>query len=108
MKKAEERVVSNIVKIRTIRNITKRAMADSIGVGEVTYARIENGTIALSYDYLSRIASSFNMREIDIITYPEVYIKQTESNAPSRKISVTFEVDESEKEYLLRLVQQKR
>ena len=69
MEKAEERVVSNIVKIRTIRNITKRAMADSIGVGEVTYARIENGTIALSYDYLSRIASSFNMREIDIITY---------------------------------------
>ena len=62
MEKAEERVVSNIVKIRTIRNITKRAMADSIGVGEVTYARIENGTIALSYDYLSRIASSFNMR----------------------------------------------
>lgn len=104
----EKRVLSNIAKIRTIRNITKRAMANEIGINEGSYARLESGQIALSYEYLARIASIFNMSVIDVITYPDVYVKQVEGVVPSERISVTFEVDASEKEYLLRLVQNKK
>lgn len=104
----EKHVLSNIAKIRTIRNITKRAMANEIGINEGSYARLESGQIALSYEYLARIASIFNMSVIDVVTYPDVYVKQVEGVVPSERISVTFEVDASEKEYLLRLVQNKK
>lgn len=83
-------------------------MANEIGINEGSYARLESGLIALSYEYLARIASIFNMSVIDVITYPDVYVKRTDGNAPSERISVTFEVDPSEKEYLLRLVQNKK
>ena len=85
-------------------NITQAAMAEYADISESQFSRVLSGAVQLSLRQLAMIASNLNMREIDIYTYPDVYVKKSEAGSSSKKISVTFEVDESEKEYLLRLV----
>ena len=101
----EKHVLSNIAKIRTIRNITKRAMANEIGINEGSYARLENGQIALSYEYLARIASIFNMSVIDIITYPEKWAKiEGEEHPEPVEAILQIKLQKSKKDQVLRLI----
>ena len=41
---------------------------------------------------------------INIITYPNVYVKKNSLMNTNEKVSVTFEVDPQKRDYLLRLV----
>jgi hypothetical protein len=58
------------------------------------YFRIESGKIALSYAYLSNIASAFSMNVVDIITSPETYIPRI--NPSSTKVLVEIDVSNDE------------
>ena len=84
MKKSEEQVVKNIIKIRENNGLSKRKLANELGINEASYGRIESGEIALSYDHLAKIANFYQMSVIDIITYPDVYVKKEEAT-PSKR-----------------------
>lgn len=72
-------IVENVRKIMIDRNITQAAMAEYMGMGAPQFSKIINGTVKLSLDNISNLATGLNMREIDIITYPEIYVSNCES-----------------------------
>lgn len=74
MESTEKNVVKNIIQIRNSKGLTKREVAERIGINEASYGRIESGQIALSYSHLASIASCLGVEVIDIITYPKQYV----------------------------------
>lgn len=96
-------VVENIIKIMADRGIKQSFMAISLDISEQQVSKILNGRIKLSLLMLSKIASFFGMREIDIITYPEVYVAQSEDNRNPKAI-LQVELDQDKKEQVLKLV----
>lgn len=111
-------IATNIAKILKTNDWKLRTLSDEMGISEGTLSRKLSGQRKITVDDLADMSSALTklsrerglpqISAIDIITYPEVYVRQSEGSAPSERISVTFEVDAREKEYLLRLVQQKR
>lgn len=77
---SENKVVQRIAKIRDSKRITKRDMAQKMGIDESNYGRLEKGSTGLSYKQLVNIASIFGMSVIDVLTYPSVYGETSESS----------------------------
>jgi transcriptional regulator with XRE-family HTH domain len=90
MIRKEDNILKNIVQIRIRQQYTQKYVAEKIGVSEATYNRIESGKIALSYEHLADIASSFSMPVIDVITWPETYVPRIAP--PSTKVLVELDV----------------
>ncbi len=76
---SEDKVVQRISQIRDSKHITKRYMAQKMGIDESNYGRLENGGTGLSYKQLVNIASIFGMSVIDVLTYPSVYDETPEN-----------------------------
>lgn len=111
-------IATNIAKILRVNDWKASRLAMELNVTEGAISKKLSGVNKISLNDLSDMSNALtkmareigkpSISVIDIITYPDVYVKQTEGNAPSERISVTFEVDAREKEYLLRLVQNKK
>lgn len=97
-------IVENIKQIRLEKRITQEVLADALGVDTAVISNIEKGKRELKVSELEIISNCLRVDMLYLITYPDVYVKKSEAGSSNKKISVTFEVDESEKEYLLRLV----
>lgn len=100
----EESVIANIIKIRTAQGLTKREVADAIGMNEASYGRIENGKIALSYSHLALLASIFKMRVIDILTYPQVFVSKEEAQQEPLEAVLQIRLKKDKQDQVLRLV----
>ena len=100
----EERLIQNIIQIRKSKGLTKRSMAEAIGINEASYGRIENGKIALSYKQLTDIASALDMPVINIITYPDKYVKcETQEDEPVEAV-LQIKLKKDKKDQVLKLV----
>lgn len=97
-------LLKNLRKIINDRGITQAAMAEYAGMTESQFSRVLSGQVQLSLKNLANIASSLGMREIDIFTYPDVYVNRDLTEYTGERVSVTFEIDPSHKESLLKLV----
>lgn len=103
----EKDVVRNIMKIRTLNRWTKREIARRLEINEASYGRIESGKVALTYSYLARIASAFNMSVVDILTYPDVYVKKEDAQAEDHdKVKAVLQVEllKEKKDKVLKLI----
>ncbi len=69
-----ETIINNIRKIMSDRRLTQEIISNYAGIHSSQMSKVLNFTITLSYKQLSNLASGLGMREIDIITYPEVYV----------------------------------
>lgn len=101
---SEEKVIENIIKIRNSQGITKREIAEFIGINEASYGRIENGSIALSYNRLASIASALHMSVIDVITYPKKYVEADPSEEEPVEAILQIKLKKDKKEQVLKLV----
>ena len=104
MKKTEEQVVKNIIKIRESNGFSKRKIAMELGINEASYGRIESGEIALSYDHLAKIANFYQMSVIDVITYPDVYVKKEESLSEPVEAILQIKLQRDKKDQVLKLI----
>ena len=59
--KEEEKLIQNIVKIRSSKGLTKRSMSEALNINEASYGRIENGKVALSYSPTNTSRQSIRM-----------------------------------------------
>lgn len=103
----EKEVVRNIVKIRTLNRWTKREIALKLNINEASYGRIESGKVALTYNYLARIAKAFDMSVIDVLTYPKKYVEQLHDvckDPDPVKAVLQIELQNEKKEQILKLV----
>ena len=106
MKTTEQRIIANIIKIRQSLRLTKRDMADMLYMNETSYGRIESGVTALSFKHLADIAGCLHMDILDIITYPERYVKVQDADQPAEPIEAVLQIklQKSKKDQVLRLI----
>ncbi|MDR1240746.1 MAG: helix-turn-helix domain-containing protein [Oscillospiraceae bacterium] len=98
-------LVENMIKIMNKRKLTKSAFADLIDFPEAKWNKISNGKQSLSVDELSIIAEKLQMREIDIFTYPDIYIDAGSVDINRDiKTQITVELKEDLKQQVLELV----
>jgi transcriptional regulator with XRE-family HTH domain len=71
-----EEIISNIRKIMRDSNLTQAAAAEYMGTSESQFSKILNGNVRLSLLQLENFARNLSMREIDVITYPKVYVEK--------------------------------
>ncbi len=100
-------VLENIRKIMADNNITQAAMAENAGTSPSQFSKILSGQSQLSLEHVSNIATNMGMNELNIFTYPDVYIKQNETETKKEepvKAVLQIELQEYKKEQILKLV----
>ena len=70
-----DKVITNIIKIRNEKRKTQIDVASVLDIDMSTYSKIESGKIALSVDRLAKIASFFGMEVVDVIYWPQKYVR---------------------------------
>lgn len=78
-----EIITNNLRKIMNDKNMKQAAIAEYAGVTPSQFSKILNGQVQLSLVQLSNIAHGLSLREIDIFTYPDIYVKEDERRAAS-------------------------
>jgi transcriptional regulator with XRE-family HTH domain len=57
--------------LRTERDMKQGALAESVGVGQSTWSRIEKGEVAISIDQLARAAAALGINPSDILLWAD-------------------------------------
>ena len=96
-------IVDKLIKIRNDRRLNQTEFADLVGIDSATYNKIESGNLKLSLDRLSNIAERLQLREIDIYTYPDVFVEVKQIDN-SIKTQITIELKEELKMKILEIV----
>lgn len=109
MKTSSQNVLINIIKIRNDRGLTQAALAQALNVDYSTYSKLESGGTKLTVERLEEIASFFKMDMVDILTYPQKYVSESELPETALqkrkpKILVQIEIDEDKKEQVLNVL----
>lgn len=93
-------------KIIKDKNITQATMAEYADVSESQFSRVLSGSVQLSLRQLAMIASNLNMREIDIYTYPDRYVKAEQGEQFNEPIEAVLQIrlQKSKKDQVLRLI----
>ena len=89
-------ILENIKQIRAELRYSQEYVAEKLGIEQGSFALIENGKRQLKYETLEQIAIIFNIPVIDIITYPEVFIKKEPYNPSNRRVTLQIDIEEDE------------
>jgi len=96
-------VIEKLIKIMNDKKLTKSAFAELVGFPEAKWNKISNGRQSMSIDELSNIAEKLQMREIDILTWPKVFVEFNSGN-DQLKAQLTIELKEELKQKVLELI----
>lgn len=96
-------VVENIRKIMHIRDMKQAALAQDADISEKALSKILSGQQHLTTDYLSKIATGLRMREIDLITWPEVLVPKESDSGPA-EVLLQLRLTREKKDQVMRLV----
>lgn len=99
-----EKIIVNIRKIMRDKGLSQVAMAEYAGTSESQFSKILNGKVQLSLWQLENIATALSMREIDIITYPQVYIEKAGSEDEPVEAILQIKLKKDKKDQVLKLV----
>ncbi len=103
MKNEKDAILWNIKNIRQQLKLSQEHMANEMGIDTSTYSKIESGKIELIIPKLADMAKIFQMRTIDIITWPEVYVSQT-SKPESVRAVLQIELTKDKRDQVLKMV----
>lgn len=95
-------VLENIKKIRLEKHLSQEAIAQKMNCDVATVSRLEGGKKELKFIELEKFAKALQMRVIDVITYPEIFVPK--GNKEGEKVSVTFEVSPDKRDLLLEMI----
>ena len=99
-----ELILNNLRKVMRDRGLTQAAIAEYAGTSASQFSKILNGTVSLSLIQLSDIATNLSMREIDLIRYPEIFIKTTEKEEDPVEAVLQIKLRKDKKDQVLKLV----
>lgn len=80
MKTSTSNILRNITQIRKDKGLSQENIAEELGINPSTFSKIERGLLGLSFETLSDLADIYNMRAIDIMTYPKQFIDPEKIN----------------------------
>lgn len=99
-----EKIVDNIRKIMRERNLTQVTMSEYMGTSESQFSKILNGKVQLSLWQLENLASKLSLREIDLITYPEIFVKKEDFGEEPVEAVLQIRLKKDKKDQVLKLV----
>lgn len=99
-----DEIVNNIRKIMRDRSLTQATMAEYTGTSESQFSKILNNKVQLSLWQLSNLAKNLSLREIDIITYPQVYVEKGELPEEPVEAVLQIKLKKDKKDQVLKLV----
>ena len=71
-------IIENIEEIRDKKGYKQAYMADKMGVTQGAYSNYVNRSQDIPFNRLKQIANIFDCSVVDIITYPEKYVPESE------------------------------
>ena len=87
------------------KSLTQATMARYADTSASQFSKILNGTVQLSLEQLSNLATNLSMREIDIITYPEIYVSKEETKSDDNvEVVLQMRLTRDKKNQILNLV----
>lgn len=96
-------IVNNIRKIMNDRGLKQSSIAEYADTTASQFSKILSGDVKLTLAQLSNIATGLKMREIDIITYPDVYIKKDNSESEPVEVVLQIKLQKDKKDQVLKL-----
>lgn len=101
-----EKIVGNIRKIMNDRNLTQYTIAQYIGTSESQCSKIMKGDVKLTIPQLENLARNLSISVIDIITYPDVYVKNLNKNTERDPVEAILQIklNRDKKDQVLKLV----
>ncbi len=100
----QEVIIANIIKILRIKNLTQASLAAPLDVAEGNVSKLLHNKTKLTYDMLSHIASFLSMSVIDIITWPEKYVKVSTPDPEPLEAILQIKLKKDKKDQVLKLV----
>lgn len=99
-----EQIINNLRKIMNDRGLTQVVMAEFADTSPSQFSKILNGSVQLSLLQLSNIARGLSMSEIDLITYPEKYVKSDKLTDEPVEAVLQIKLKKDKKDQVLKLV----
>lgn len=97
------RIIENLRKIMRDRGLTQTTLAEYACTSPSQFSKILNGSVQLSLDQISNLANSLSMSEIDLISYPDKYVKVGTGPEPLEAI-LQIRLSKDKKDQVLKLV----
>lgn len=97
-------VLLSLIKIMRDRNLTQAAMAEYMGVSPSHFGKVVRGEVKMSFVQMSNLASNLSMSEIDLMTYPDKYIRVGKPEDDPVKAVLQIELKKDKKDQVLKLL----
>ena len=79
-------------------------MADFAGITASQYSKVMSGSVQLSLQQLSNLATNLGMHEIDIITYPERFVSDSAIQREPLEAVLQIHLKKDKRDQVLKLV----
>lgn len=99
-----ELIVNNLRKIMNDKNMKQATIAEYAGVTPSQFSKILSGQVQLSLSQLSNIAQGLSLREIDIFTYPDVYVKDGDQRSSTDDAVLQIKLSKEKRDKVMRIV----
>lgn len=101
-----EKIVENVRKIMNERNLTQYTIAQYIGTSESQCSKIMKCDVKLTIPQLENLARNLSLSVIDIITYPDVYVRKTDNELEPEPVEAILQIRlmREKKDQVLKLV----
>lgn len=100
----EKKILKNIEIFRDRSEKSQDQMAELMNISQSKYARFESGKTKTDLNQLINFCESLNTTLIDLVTYPEKYVKSGEEMQDPIRATVTIELLQGKKDQVLKLV----
>lgn len=97
-------VASNIIKILKDRDLKQAYIARKLEIAESQVSKKLSGKAQITLEDLSEFAQALSIKEIDIITYPDVYVKKEESDSEPVEAILQIKLQKDKKDQVLKLI----
>lgn len=102
--KFEKLIVGNIIKIMNDNGLRQNSLAQLTGISESKISKMLSGNLKVSLENLSQIARALSINEIDIITYPDKYVKLDKQQEEPVEAILQIKLKKDKKDQVLKLV----
>ena len=100
----EARVARNILKILPSKKLNQTGLSTVTGISEKTMSKILRGEQHFRLEHISKIAKALSLREIDLLTYPDIYVKENRPEANPAEVLLQLRLTQEKKDQVLKLV----
>lgn len=103
-KSLNEIIVSNILKILNDKGLKPADISRKSGMSQSDLSKRLKGSTKFSLSDVSKIANALSIREIDIITYPDIYVRKEDATSEPIEAVLQIKLKKDKKDQVLKLI----